>query len=73
MTRTVISLAAATALAAAAPASAHYVTINPAGGDACIVHHVGQFPPGHNSMQGHTAAATHEQSAVVTFGRPGTC
>lgn len=74
MIHTRIILTAAAVLAtAAAPASAHYVTVTPAGGDNCLVNHVGQFPPDHNSMQGHTAASAHERSAAVRFGAPGSC
>ncbi len=73
MIRRTVSLAATLVVCVAAPAGAHFVTVKPAGGENCVVRHVGQLPPGHNSMGGHTAASTHEQSAVVTFGRPGTC
>jgi ketopantoate hydroxymethyltransferase len=66
-----IVAATATALAVTAPASAHYVTVMSNG--TCVVQHVGQFPPGHHSMGGHSTAASHEQSAVVRFGAPGTC
>lgn len=74
MSRTTILLATvASTLTVAAPSSAHYVNVDPAGGDNCVVNHVGQYPPAHHSMAGHSAAAAHEQSAVVRFGSPGTC
>ena len=73
---TIIGTAAALALAAATPAAAHFVTVTPAGGDNCVVRHVGETNTGgheHHSRAGHTRAAGHEQSAAVRFGAPGTC
>ena len=68
--------AAGLVLAAAAPASAHFVTVTPSGGDNCVVRHVGETATGgheHHSRVGHSTAASHEQSSVVRFGAPGTC
>ena len=68
MTRALVALIVlALALWAAGTASAHFIIVDPQGNGNGTAHHVGQFPPGHNSCSGLSTAASHEGSAAVTF------
>jgi hypothetical protein len=55
------------ALTAASPAAAHFVVVTPPGGGDGTSHHVGQWPPGHNSCYGLSTADSKEQSGAVNF------
>jgi hypothetical protein len=71
MRKLIVALAAAAGLAAASPASAHFIVTTPPGTDQVTAnHHVGQWPPGHNSCFGLLTADSREQSAAVNFVGP---
>jgi hypothetical protein len=68
MRKLVVALAAAAGLVVASPASAHFIVVtSPGTGQVTVNHHVGQWPPGHNSCFGLSTADSREQSAAVNF------
>lgn len=68
MRKLIVALVAAAGLMAAPPASAHFIVVTPPGtGQVTVDHHVGQWPPGHNSCFGLSTADSREQSAAVDF------